>query len=138
MTNINIPETDRVAHTNPTFSNIKEWLGIPYATADRFQSPEMVDFNTNLDYSKSGPASLQPFDAATLQSDKGLSENCLNLSIWAPKKIEKPLPVVVYYHGGGFIYGSNSQITSVPSGLAASGRVIGVSVNFRLEAILIR
>lgn len=135
MTNINIPETDRVAHTNPTFSNIKEWLGIPYATADRFQSPEMVDFNTNLDYSKSGPASLQPFDAATLQSDKGLSENCLNLSIWAPKKIEKPLPVVVYYHGGGFIYGSNSQITSVPSGLAASGRVIGVSVNFRLGAL---
>lgn len=88
MTNINIPETDRVAHTNPTFSNIKEWLGIPYATADRFQSPEMVDFNTNLDYSKSGPASLQPFDAATLQSDKGLSENCLNLSIWAPKRLK--------------------------------------------------
>ena len=43
--------------------------------------------------------------------------------------------MAVYIHGGGFEYGANTQITSNAAGLAASGRVVGVSVNYRLGAL---
>ncbi|MFP7254679.1 carboxylesterase family protein [Terribacillus goriensis] len=43
--------------------------------------------------------------------------------------------MVVYIHGGGFEYGANTQITSDLSGLASTGQVVGVSVNYRLGAL---
>lgn len=43
--------------------------------------------------------------------------------------------MAVYVHGGGFEFGANTQITSNAAGLAASGRVVGVSVNYRLGAL---
>lgn len=49
--------------------------------------------------------------------------------------MDKALPVTVYIHGGGFEYGANTQITSNASGLAATGRVVSVSVNYRLGAL---
>lgn len=42
---------------------------------------------------------------------------------------------MVYIHGGGWTYGANSQDTSDLSGLVASGRVIGVSINYRLGSL---
>lgn len=65
-----------------------------------------------------------------------MGEDCLNLNVWAPEQqTGKALPVAVYLHGGGFEYGANTQITSNASGLAASGRVVGVSINYRLGAL---
>ena len=64
----------------------------------------------------------------------GLSEDCLNLNVWAPQGAgDEPLPVIVYIFGGGFELGSNTQTTSNLSGLAATGRAIGVSLNYRLD-----
>ncbi len=63
----------------------------------------------------------------------GLSEDCLNLNVWAPQGAgDEPLPIIVYIFGGGFELGSNTQTTSNLSGLAATGRAIGVSLNYRL------
>ena len=84
-------------------------------------------------YDQKGPAPLQPGDTSWLEADHGLSEDCLNLNVWAPKDAgEKPLPVIVYVFGGGFELGANTQTTSNASGLAATGRAIGVSLNYRL------
>lgn len=121
-----------MAHPNKKFNNVQEWLGIPYGTASRFQKAQIVPFDPNADDSQSGPASLQLTDPAFLNSDKGESEDCLNLNIWAPDNVQEKLPVVVYIHGGGWTYGANSQDTSDLSGLVASGKVIGVSINYRL------
>ncbi len=41
----------------------------------------------------------------------------------------------MYIHGGGFEYGANTQITSNAAVLAASGRVLSVSVNYQLGAL---
>ncbi len=38
---------------------IRSWLGIPYATAERFRSPVLLPFNPNLPYDKKGVAPLQ-------------------------------------------------------------------------------
>ena len=121
-----------MSHPNKKFNDVQEWLGIPYGTARRFQKAQLVPFESNHDYRQSGPASVQLTDPAFLNSDKGESEDCLNLNIWAPEHVQGKLPVVVYIHGGGWTYGANSQDTSDLSGLVASGKVIGVSINYRL------
>lgn len=114
------------------FSNVEEWLGIPYAKAKRFQKPELLPFDNSLPYDQQGPAPLQAGDTSWLEADNGFSEDCLNLNVWAPRDRSEPLPVVVYVHGGGWVLGSNTQTTSNAAGLAHTRRVVGVSINYRL------
>jgi para-nitrobenzyl esterase len=93
----------------------------------------LLPFNADLHYDQKGPAPLQVGDTSWLEADNGLSEDCLNLNVWAPEvSDDRPLPVIVYIFGGGFEMGANTQTTSNASGLAASGRAIGVSLNYRL------
>jgi len=116
-------------------SAVRSWLGIPYATADRFRSPKAVPFDPDLPYDQKGPAPLQAGDTSWLEADNGFGEDCLNLNVWAPEDAgDKPLPVVVYIFGGGWMLGANTQTTSNASGLAATGRAVGVSINYRLNA----
>lgn len=113
--------------------SVRSWLGIPYATAERFRSPILVPFNPGLQYNEMGPAPFQAGDTTWLEADNGIREHCLNLNVWAPQNAgDEPLPVVVYIFGGGWVLGANTQTTSNASGLAATGRVIGVSLNYRL------
>ncbi|MHA7177778.1 carboxylesterase family protein [Arthrobacter sp. Sr24] len=113
--------------------SVRSWLGIPYATAERFRSPILVPFNPGLQYNEMGPAPFQAGDTTWLEADNGIREDCLNLNVWAPQNAgDEPLPVVVYIFGGGWVLGANTQTTSNASGLAATGRVIGVSLNYRL------
>ncbi len=122
-----------MTNTDTVARSIRSWLGIPYATAERFRRPTLLPFNPDLTYNQKGPAPIQAGDTSWLEADNGLSENCLNLNVWAPEDAgDEPLPVVVYIFGGGFEVGANTQTTSNASGLAATGRVIGVSLNYRL------
>ncbi|MGH2867744.1 MAG: carboxylesterase family protein [Solirubrobacteraceae bacterium] len=114
---------------------VRSWLGIPFATADRFRSPKVVPLDPDLPYNQKGPAPLQAGDTSWLEADNGFSEDCLNLNVWAPADAgDKPLPVIVYVFGGGWMLGANTQTTSNASGLAATGRAVGVSINYRLGA----
>jgi para-nitrobenzyl esterase len=111
----------------------RSWLGIPYATAERFRRPTLLPFNPELPYDQKGTAPLQAGDTSWLEADNGFSEDCLNLNVWAPEDVgDELLPVIVYIYGGGFELGANTQTTSNASGLAATGRAIGVSPNYRL------
>ncbi|MFF8398577.1 carboxylesterase family protein [Streptomyces sp. NPDC016172] len=120
----------------PTAPRVRSWWGIPYATAERYRRPVVADFDPNRPYDRKGVVSVQPDSGDWLEADSGMGEDCLNLNVWAPEQpAGTALPVAVYIHGGGFEYGANTQITSNASGLAASGRVVGVSVNYRLGAL---
>jgi para-nitrobenzyl esterase len=120
-------DADTAAHS------IRSWLAIPYATAERFRRPVLLPFNPDRPYDRKGPAPMQAGDTSWLEADNGISEDCLNLNVWAPQDTrEEPLPVIVYIFGGGFEVGANTQTTSNASGLAATGRAIGVSLNYRL------
>lgn len=60
-----------------------------------------------------------------------MSEDCLTLNIFKPKAISKPLPVMVWIHGGGMVAGASS--VAAHDGTAfAKGRVVLVSINYRL------
>jgi para-nitrobenzyl esterase len=65
-----------------------------------------------------------------------MSEDCLYLNIWKPKRINagSPVPVMVFIHGGAFVFGSGSAPVFDGSALASKG-VIVVTFNYRLGAL---
>lgn len=62
----------------------------------------------------------------------GVSEDCLYLNIWTPT-IDKSsaLPVLVYFHGGGFVAGDGSELRYDGAAMAKQGMVV-VTVNYRM------
>ncbi|MGI4741318.1 MAG: carboxylesterase family protein [Janthinobacterium lividum] len=93
----------------------------------------LLPFDPNQAYDQKGPAPVQAGNTSWLEADNGFQEECLNLNVWAPSEVgAAPLPVVVYIFGGGFEIGANTQTTSNAAGLAATGRVVAISLNYRL------
>jgi para-nitrobenzyl esterase len=124
------------APTAPTAPGVRSWWGISYATAERCRRPVLAGFDPDRPYDRKGVAPVQPDSGDWLEADSGMGEDCLNLNVWAPDQpAGTVLPVAVYIYGGGFEYGANTQITSNAAGLAASGRVVAVSINYRLGAL---
>ena len=69
-------------------------------------------------------------DAAPLGTPP--AEDCLFLNVWTPaKRGEKPWPVMVWIHGGGFVNGGSSPAVYDGSPLARRG-IVFVSMNYRL------
>jgi len=66
------------------------------------------------------------------------SEDCLFLNIWTPRAAvegDQRLPVMVFIHGGYFVYGAGSLPLYDGSYLAASGNVVVVTLNYRLGSL---
>lgn len=80
-----------------------------------------------------GPVCIQsPVDWAGHALDH-TSEDCLTLSVWTPNIAPSArLPVMVWFHGGGYTAGAGSQYDA--TALAKHGAVI-VTVNYRLGAL---
>jgi para-nitrobenzyl esterase len=63
------------------------------------------------------------------------SEDCLFLNIWtAAKSANNRLPVMIYIHGGGLVYGSGDEDLYNGDALARKG-VVYVNFNYRLGAL---
>lgn len=58
-------------------------------------------------------------------------EDCLKINIAVPAKAQKPLPVMVYIHGGAFVVGSGGMMLYGPDFLVKQD-VIVVTFNYRL------
>nr|ATJ44491.1 acetate esterase 6 [Helicoverpa armigera] len=110
-----------------------QYFGIPYATVDesnRFQAPlppptwtgifEAVDENTWCPQNSGGIPIGEP--------------NCLKLNVYTPVHITKPLPVMVFIHGGGYKSGSGNDDHYGPDFLMPHGVVL-VTLNYRLDAL---
>jgi para-nitrobenzyl esterase len=52
----------------------------------------MLPFNPDLPYEQKGPAPVQAGNTDWLEADNGLSEDCLNLSVWRPRNAETNFP----------------------------------------------
>ena len=67
---------------------------------------------------------------------RNISEDCLYLNVFAPNitwhSVETLYPVVVFIHGGEFVYGT-SQI--YPGQVLAKQEVVVVTMNYRLGAL---
>src|SRR5207253_9603983 len=62
------------------------------------------------------------------------SEDCLFLNVWTPALDNAVRPVLVWFHGGGFNYGSGSWPAYDGHNLARHHDVVVVTVNHRLNA----
>lgn len=116
---------------------IEIFKGIPFAAPpvgeNRWREPQAVTpWAGGRDASSFGNDCMQkpfPSDAAPLGEVP--AEDCLYLNVWAPAPADKPAPVVMWIHGGGYVNGGASPAVYDGAEFAKSG-VIFVSFNYRL------
>lgn len=119
---------------------VASWKGLPYAKPPigelRFRMPQPPEAWEGVrDASFFGAICPQPKpDEAGLFgfSSPGMSEDCLNLNVWAPAEGGSGLPVMVWIHGGSFVTGSGSLPLYDGTQLAHEGQCVVVSLNYRL------
>jgi para-nitrobenzyl esterase len=118
------------------------WMAVPYAAPPigelRWRAPRPPQVRTaRLDAITAGPVCPQVTN--TLSTSGGAevgqligSEDCLTLDIYAPRDVrpDEVLPVMMWIHGGGNVWGSSSAYDG--SSLASQQGVIIVSVQYRL------
>lgn len=63
------------------------------------------------------------------------SEDCLYLNVWTPGTDGASRPVMVWFHGGGFVRGSATRATYDRAVLARRGDVVFVTAAYRLGAL---
>ena len=62
------------------------------------------------------------------------SEDCLFLNVWTAARAGERRPVIVWYHGGGWVNGSGASYTPNGAPIARKGVVL-VTVNYRMGAL---
>ncbi|MBQ8162689.1 MAG: carboxylesterase/lipase family protein [Clostridia bacterium] len=135
--------TAQIDHTLE--KEIEAYLGIPYARAEAFELPELVDSYSEMPANgglglrfpqQDVPPLMNRFLKMPMMRPEILtntdktSEDAFVLNIWTDGTDGKK-PVLVFMHGGGFTYGSGTTPLYNGRHLAAKGIVV-VTVNYRL------
>jgi len=116
--------------------DVERWLGIPFAASPvgdrRWRPPGPAEgWDGVRDATQFGPdCPQQPWTGSRAS---GLDEDCLTLNVWAParRRDDEPLPVLVWFYGGSFAFGSASAGATDGSALARRGAVV-VAANYRV------
>jgi len=123
-------------------STARSWKGIRYAAPPvgelRWRAPVAPEpWHDAADATRFGHVSPQPENAIiVLAPDAQKGEDCLTLNVWAPPvESDIPLPVMVWVHGGAYIFGASSQGLFDADHLVSTGQIIVVTVNYRLGAL---
>lgn len=122
-----------------TQGSVTAFKGIPYAAAPvgdlRWRAPQPAPHWQGIrDAGKFGADCAQvksPFGDSG--NPAGMSEDCLFINVWRPAEIapQRKLPVMVWIHGGAFVFGSGAHPSTSGEQFAKQG-VILVSLNYRL------
>jgi para-nitrobenzyl esterase len=119
--------------------------GAPTSGANRFMPPRKptpwADTRDALDYAGHAPQQgLRPATRPELADFSGPpdtspeTEDCLTLNVWSPGVGQgTKRPVMVWFHGGAFSYGTSNAARLQGSRLARRGDVVVVTVNQRLN-----
>jgi para-nitrobenzyl esterase len=117
--------------------DIAVYRGIPFAAAPlgalRWRAPQPVESWTGVRrVTHFKPSCMQPALRIPGLETGPISEDCLYLNVWAPRKRpQERLPVMVYLHGGGGMVGSASSRLYWGDELARHG-VITVNLSYRV------
>ncbi|MFJ9637825.1 carboxylesterase/lipase family protein [Streptomyces sp. NPDC101178] len=110
--------------------------GLPYAAppfgADRFRAPRPAEpWGGVRECTAFGPVAPQSAELPGSPAWSPGDEDILTLNIWAPANGPGKLPVLVWIHGGAYVFGSSAQPDFDGTALAARGLVV-VTLNYRL------
>nr|WP_245908960.1 carboxylesterase family protein [Mycobacterium neglectum] len=111
--------------------------GVPYGEAARFASPTPpAPWTEPRELTERGPACPQLpsrliFVTGPVTDGLARSEDCQVLSVTAPSDADG-LPVMVWFHGGAYVSGSGESSKYDPDALVTEGRVVVVTVSYRL------
>lgn len=121
------------------------FLGVPYAEPPvgprRFAPPvrcaPWADTRSTLDW-----GAAPPQHASRLEKVMGpmavdrYAEDCLTVNVWTPAPDPQArLPVVVWIHGGGYLYGSAATPWYDGTALCRNQQIVVVTVDFRVGAL---
>ena len=119
---------------------VLSFKGIPYAAPPfgihRFACPAPAapwdGVRDALEYGPTAPKPMYGGAMAGLLPDLEIpGQDCLNLNIWTPAADSAHRPVLVWIHGGAFVYGSGSLSVYDGSKFARDG-IVCVTINYRL------
>ncbi|TLD25124.1 hypothetical protein PspLS_06089 [Pyricularia sp. CBS 133598] len=123
---------------------LAEFLGVPFAQStageNRFRPPQPLPAAppgatadvAAVEFGQQCPGVLQPPEG--IQT----GEDCLNANIYVPESRadngarDRPLPVVIYVHGGAFNMGLGAERNMASFVSCAAEDVVGVSFNYRV------
>jgi len=117
--------------------------GVPFAEAPtgalRFRPPAPAKPRSDV-LDATVPAAVCPQVPSRLAKVMGecsaeQDENCLTVSIWAPAPFQRPRPILVWFHGGGYLSGGGSLPWYDGGALARDNDIVVVGVNSRLGAL---
>ncbi|ETN47079.1 uncharacterized protein HMPREF1541_01269 [Cyphellophora europaea CBS 101466] len=142
---------------DPAAPDVRQYLGIPFAKSPlddlRFAPPQALDSSaaTNRVHATELPQScmqflgsgasvynreILEFGLQGLNTTGSVTEDCLTLSVWAPKNAKKQelLPVLIYVYGGAFQTGGQDVPYQIPTQwVQRTQDHIVVSFNYRLN-----
>ena len=132
-------ETESGTIQGYNYDGVNAFLGVPYASAARFQMPQKVEpwegVRLAMFVGDVAPANKTTTSGAEFITPSGVDnvENeatCLNLNIWTPSmEPGANLPVIFWIHGGGYSSGSSIELGYYWGyNLAATGEAVFVSI----------
>ncbi len=119
---------------------LRIFLGIPFASPAvgelRFEAPQPAQPWTGVYPALAfGPVVPQSYDKTEISSLYFQDEDCLRLNVWTPSLDDAKRPVMVFIHGGGYIWGSSADPLYDGASLSRRGQVVVVSLNYRMGAL---
>ncbi|KAJ7738769.1 sterol esterase [Mycena metata] len=127
-----------------TEGNLTKYLGVPFASASRFELPKAPKPLSGLQNATDfGPAcpqqALSPLPGVPPVPYLPISEQCLTLDVITPLGAQNlsTLPVFVWIFPGGFQVGNsrgNDVSVMVRRSIETSEPIIGVAINYRINA----
>jgi para-nitrobenzyl esterase len=132
-----------------TVDGIAAFKGIPYvastAGANRFMPPQKpapwggvrdaVSWAGHAPQAFFGKRRPEVSHLAPPPDTVPVSEDCLTINLWTPGLDASKRPVMVWFHGGAFSYGSANTLRTAGANLARRGDVVVVTVNHRLNIL---
>jgi len=126
---------------------VDSFKGIQYAVVgDRFSRSTLIDdvviadgdtAASSIDATSYGPFCYQSMVPGSALVFAGVQEDeeCLYLNVWRPSSASNDtslLPVMVWIHGGGFVFGSGAEPIYNGAKMAGTQNVVVVTINYRL------
>lgn len=131
---MHVIETSLGKLTGVAFAGGTEFRGVPFAAAPtgraRFLGPQPASPWSGVRAADQWPSAVVQ-DPVPFMGISQIGEEALSLNIWVPEA-DGPMPVMLWFHGGGYLTGSPSQPLYNGQTLARDQGVIVVAASYRL------